>query len=1118
MTERNGGTVLHRLLAEKFKNDDPFASSGQGVFNSICSPSQLTTNPGVGDISSNQYNSDPSQTTESDPEARLDALCRSTLQRSGDESCPQTQSSSAPSRRPPPSYAEARLEITHTPAETPDRTFSSTVPQMMTPRYHKSPSPSTSADNKHYKHPSNKRMQESSKSADAVKERIKLNGHPKSNSGGDEYLYTDSLRSSDSCRKVQLRGIRGRKNSSVTRSSSLHQNQEDKTHFHRVSLEEQRFLPLSNEKLNAIHNSPKTNQEPPKSKHTTSLSNTTNTGRKPGHKEQRRYSAHSSPFQTQSPRSSEDAIATAQTPTYAQVGTNQNSDSSTSEAVHPNGVSSNMPQTPTANPNTTFVRNQVATPTMHGHYYQPVGMMGQNQTAAPAHVQLINTQSPPRRPPPPYPAGMMGLEQVAVQQQEDASTWQPQRPNSLALGQPCKKKGNSCGSALNSPTVTSPTSIPNSFPGTPMRGTPFYSTNKESPYATPGFQQHYQAPANTTTNNLPHQRQTSNGNGNGQYLTRTNSGRNVLMQGTSSSSSSSTATAVSTPNYQEMPSFPEVPQRSPVQPSTNTYAMQNPSNSNYLQDAFVPVTNGVGVSKSDSMNSGTSTTSSGASRIARRRKRNSSSKGNNYQTNTSSSGSSSNGGSRPNSNADLTDRLLVENENLSVQLQTYQMKLKRFETIQAELQRITEEHHALYLSANKREALENELKNKLTAKVNRLEQEKQTLESKILVMTGDLKAINLSSKDDEAKERNIMQLFDSQNRKFAEKERQLQEELEECRERLSEQNGEIDLLSSSLSKAEATITCFKEKFLQSTEVDTHTEQLSERLTTLQKIVEERQDVESELRDRLKRQLLQRPLRSTSSNDEGISEMDATADAPGSGFVDLFNNRESQMLGVKAEMLKWQHMYLEQGLLQHVQTSGNAQVMGSRTKIYKALRNHRHTISDPGFDKISIVQCSFPSTPNSLTQRQRKIPQTDTKATPVKNNSASDLSNAAEKETSCHRETAKHSTDRIDCACQTPDGDWALGKGAPVAGDAGSSQCSAGRSGTGRNSMIETEPSEGYHSQQSSGSPTPNTEKSSVHFPTPGDYSGSANTTPMREISTGVIRRNRSADVLQSLNV
>lgn len=31
-------------------------------------------------------------------------------------------------------------------------------------------------------------------------------------------------------------------------------------------------------------------------------------------------------------------------------------------------------------------------------------------------------------------------------------------------------------------------------------------------------------------------------------------------------------------------------------------------------------------------------------------------------------------------------------------------------------------------------------------------------------------------------------------------------------------------------------------------------------------------------------------------------MDA-ADASGSGFTDLFNNRESQMLGVKAEMLK-----------------------------------------------------------------------------------------------------------------------------------------------------------------------------------------------------------------------
>lgn len=224
------------------------------------------------------------------------------------------------------------------------------------------------------------------------------------------------------------------------------------------------------------------------------------------------------------------------------------------------------------------------------------------------------------------------------------------------------------------------------------------------------------------------------------------------------------------------------------------------------------------------------------------------------------------------------------------------------------------------------------------------------------------------------------------------------------------------------------------------------------------------------------------------------------------------------------------MYLEQGLLQHVQANDSLRVAGNRTKIYKALRNHRHTVSDPGFDKISIGQCALPHSFGVLGQPPKAQP-TDGKSTPNRVSSAVEMSATSQQEVSCYRETVKHPAERIDCACQTPDGDWAPRKGAPVASqcdhtnltarepNAGHNmQCGSGRSCTGRNSMIETEPSEGYHSQQSSGSPTPNTEKSTVYFPTPGDCTGSPSSTTLREASGVAMRRNRSADVLPSLNV
>ena len=63
------------------------------------------------------------------------------------------------------------------------------------------------------------------------KNKNQLHGHPKSNSGGDEYLYTDQLR-----KNAQRRGIRSKKNKvGLGRSSSLRQTPEETTQSIRFS-------------------------------------------------------------------------------------------------------------------------------------------------------------------------------------------------------------------------------------------------------------------------------------------------------------------------------------------------------------------------------------------------------------------------------------------------------------------------------------------------------------------------------------------------------------------------------------------------------------------------------------------------------------------------------------------------------------------------------------------------------------------------------------------------------------------------------------------------------------------------------------------------------------------
>ena len=214
------------------------------------------------------------------------------------------------------------------------------------------------------------------------------------------------------------------------------------------------------------------------------------------------------------------------------------------------------------------------------------------------------------------------------------------------------------GGALNSPCLTSPTSAKSLTPQ--VRGTPFYSNVKDSPYINPNNQIY------VSTSNSPHQRQTSNGSSS--YIRRSGSGNNVTM--TSSSSGSSTCTAATTPAYQD-PQFGDPGLRSPIA-SSGRYPLQGFSQELYGSGSVV--------SKSDSMNSASSSTTSGssASRIGRR-KRNSSKPG------FGSGSSSSNSGSRPNSMADLADRLEAENENLRNCLDITKQKLKKFENVNSML-------------------------------------------------------------------------------------------------------------------------------------------------------------------------------------------------------------------------------------------------------------------------------------------------------------------------------------------------------------------------------------------------------------------------------------------------
>ena len=209
--------------------------------------------------------------------------------------------------------------------------------------------------------------------------------------------------------------------------------------------------------------------------------------------------------------------------------------------------------------------------------------------------------------------------------------------------------------------------------------------------------------------------------------------------------------------------------------------------------------------------------------------------------------------------------------------------------------------------------------------------------------------------------------------------------------------------------------------------------------------------------------------------------------------------------------------MEHGLLQHVHSDGSEATQHKR--LYKALRNHRHAVSDPGFDKNPFIKTML----SGLDSNKSRNPLYGDVA--LAGSSSSSVPESRSNVKSEVRTEKTHfdsdfpvSNMTADCACQTPTSGWILGDGDKSDNEKLADHietASTKNTIAAGGSLVEADsPSEGYHSQQSSGSPTPNVEKYSLHFTSLGEH-----TNPQtRDSHPGIFRRNRSADVLTSSHI
>lgn len=169
-------------------------------------------------------------------------------------------------------------------------------------------------------------------------------------------------------------------------------------------------------------------------------------------------------------------------------------------------------------------------------------------------------------------------------------------------------------------------------------------------------------------------------------------------------------------------------------------------------------------------------------------------------------------------------------------------------------------------------------------------------------------------------------------------------------------------------------------------------------------------------------------------------------------------------------LQWQHSYLQTAILKELSTSS---VTATPNPLYSVLRKHRHAISEPS----NCGNFAFDRRPNSTTGQLAVDTET-------KNISHHEESVNLGQDDKCERTNVQNrsfrqrnlaSSDRTACNAENELLNYSNMHSNSTVG-----KSRLNNTDTSASNEADS-PSEGYHSQQSSGSPTPSSERSSVHF-------------------------------------
>ncbi|XP_053312505.1 angiomotin-like protein 1 isoform X2 [Spea bombifrons] len=285
----------------------------------------------------------------------------------------------------------------------------------------------------------------------------------------------------------------------------------------------------------------------------------------------------------------------------------------------------------------------------------------------------------------------------------------------------------------------------------------------------------------------------------------------------------------------------------------------------------------------------------------------------------------------------IVELLTQENSALRLHLQTCCQKADKLQKFEAEIEKISDAYESLVKSSAKRETLDKAMKTKLEGEIRRLHDFNRDLRDRLETANRQLANRDYNGHEDSSEEGH----FSPKNKEHLREKERLERESSALRTTNEDQRRHIDILEQALNNAQAKVVKLEEELRMKQVYVEEVEKLQQALTQLQAAGEKREQLERRLRTRLETELksLRAQQRQTNYQSSNMPEHNTPV------LMDLLRKKEETILGLEADVTKWEQKYLEESAMRHFAMDAAATAAAQRdTTIISHSRNGSHNDS------------------------------------------------------------------------------------------------------------------------------------------------------------------------------